>query len=254
MLFENQVVWVTGGGSGIGRMTCLMLAREGASLLITDVNDEGGEATANLIAHEDGHGRVLYRHADVTNSDDVSHMARLAHDHFGGLHAAVNSAGISGTFDKPLHETDEDNYTRVMDVNVKGVWLCMRSQIPALIQSGGGSIVNLASVAGLIGSPGGSIYAASKHAVIGLTKAAALEYARSNVRINAVCPSFIETPMVTAITEVSQKMAESTRKASPMKRLGRPEEVAELILWLCSSRSSFVNGVSYAIDGGLTAG
>ncbi len=252
MLFENQVVWVTGGGSGIGRMAALLLAREGASVLITDVNDAGGEEIAAMITQENG--RCLYRHADVTHADNVAHMARLAHDHFGGLHAAVNSAGISGTFDKPLHETDEDNYTRVMDVNVKGVWLCMRAQIPALIQSGGGSIVNLASVAGLIGAPGGSIYAASKHAVIGLTKAAALEYARSNIRINAVCPSFIETPMVTAITEVNQRMADSTRKASPMKRLGRPEEVAELIVWLCSSRSSFVNGASYAIDGGLTAG
>jgi NAD(P)-dependent dehydrogenase (short-subunit alcohol dehydrogenase family) len=252
MLFENQAIWITGGGSGIGRAAALAFAREGASLLITDVNDAGGEETVAMITQEGG--RSLYRHADVTNADDVSHMARLIVDQYGGLHATVNSAGISGTFDKALHETDEDNYTRVMDVNVKGVWLCMRAQIPVLIQSGGGSIVNLASVAGLIGSPGGSIYSASKHAVIGLTKAAALEYARVNVRVNAVCPSFIETPMVTSITEVSQKMAERTVKGNPMKRLGQANEVAELIVWLASSKSSFVNGAAYAIDGGLTAG
>jgi NAD(P)-dependent dehydrogenase (short-subunit alcohol dehydrogenase family) len=252
MLFENQAIWITGGGSGLGRAAAIAFAREGASVLITDVNDAGGEETVAMIGQEGG--RSMYRHADVTNADDVSHMARLVVEQYGGLHATVNSAGISGTFDRPLHETDDDTYTRVMDVNVKGVWLCMRAQIPALIQSGGGSIVNLASVAGLIGSPGGSIYSASKHAVIGLTKAAALEYARANIRINAVCPSFIETPMVTAITEVSQKMAESTKKASPMKRLGQPHEVAELIVWLASSKSSFVSGAAYAIDGGLTAG
>lgn len=251
MLFENKVVLITGAASGIGRASALIFAREGAKLMLSDVNDAGGMETITLI--EQGGGKAEYLHCDVAKSSDISALVDAAVSRFGGLHYAVNNAGISGTFLNPITETEEATYDAVMAINVKGVWLCMKAEIPAILQSGGGSIVNLASVAGLIGAPGGAVYAASKHAVIGLTRSVALEYARHGLRVNAICPSYIETPMVTNLSDVDPKMAERTQKASPMKRLGQPNEVAEAIVWLCSEKASFINGTTMAIDGGLTA-
>lgn len=251
MLFENKVVLITGGASGIGRMCALVFAREGATIVISDVNDEGGAATMTLVGKITD--KIHYVHADVSRAEDVARMVKTTLDRFGGLHAAVNSAGVAGTFQSPTHETDEATYDKVMNINVKGVWLCLRVEIPAILRSGGGAIVNLASVAGLVGAIGASIYVASKHAVVGLTRTAALEYARENLRVNAVCPSFIDTPMVADFTGSNEALAKRIQGASPMKRLGRPEEVAETIVWLCSERASFINGATVAVDGGLTA-
>ncbi|MCU0512844.1 MAG: SDR family oxidoreductase [Anaerolineae bacterium] len=252
MLFDQKTVLITGGASGIGRQCALAFAREGAAIVISDVDAAGSAATVALVQNISP--QIVAVPGDVTRAEDVAAMVAAARERFGGLHVAVNSAGISGTFDHKLHETDEATYARVMDINVKGVWLCLKQQIPAILSSGGGAIVNLASVAGLVGAPYGSIYAASKHAVIGLTKSAALEYARSNLRVNAVCPSYTDTPMVSSITAASTVMAQRTQQASPMKRLGLPEEIAATVLWLCSDQASFINGAALAVDGGLTAG
>lgn len=251
MLFENKVVLITGAASGIGRTSAMLFAREGAKLMLSDVNDDGGSQTVDLIRQ--GGGTAVYQHCDVSNADEVARLLANTQKSYGGLHYAVNNAGISGTFLNPITETEEAVYDAVMAVNVKGVWLCMKAEIPVILASGGGSIVNLASVAGLIGAPGGAVYAASKHAVIGLTRSVGLEYARQGLRVNAICPSYIETPMVTNLSDVDPKMAERTQKASPMKRLGQPEEVAEAVIWLCSEKASFINGTTLAIDGGLTA-
>ncbi len=251
MLFENKSVLITGAASGIGRASALLFAREGAKLVLSDVNDAGGTETLAMIT--DMGGTAIYHRCDVTSSESVTTLVAAAVAHYGGLHYAVNNAGIAGTFQNAIAETEESVYDAVMAVNVKGVWLCMKAQIPAILASGGGSIINLASVAGLIGAPGGAVYAASKHAVIGLTRSVALEYARHGLRVNAICPSYIETPMVTNLSDVDPKMEERTRKASPMKRLGQPDEVAEAIVWLCSEKASFINGTTLAIDGGLTA-
>lgn len=251
MSFLDKVVLITGGSSGIGRATAFLFARQGTKVVLADLDAEKGEQTAQRL-HEMGCA-ARFMPVDVTDSTQVQAMVTDCYNAFGGLHYAINSAGISGTMLSPIAETEESTFDRVMSVNVKGVWLCMKYQIPAIMQSGGGAIVNLASVAGLIGAPGGSPYTASKHAVIGLTRSVALETARHGVRVNAVCPSYIETPMVTSITEENPRMAERVTQASPMRRLGTPEEVASAIVYLCSDGASFINGTTLAIDGGLTA-
>jgi NAD(P)-dependent dehydrogenase (short-subunit alcohol dehydrogenase family) len=251
MTFSNKVVLITGGASGIGKASAHAFAHEGAQVVLADMNAEGAQAVAQAITDAGGQAHAL--HADVGDSASVQAMIAGAVARFGGLHYAVNSAGISGTMMNAITDTEDDVFDRVMRVNVRGVWLCMKHQIPAMVASGGGAIVNLASVAGLIGAPGGSAYTASKHAVIGMTRAVALETARQNVRVNAVCPSYIDTPMVTDITTVNDKMAQRVQKASPMHRLGTPEEVASAILYLCSDGATFINGAVLAIDGGLTA-
>jgi len=251
MLLESKVALVTGGSSGIGRATAFALARQGARVLIADVDDAGGQATQARIEADGGH--AAYIHTDVTEAAAVAKMVDAAVERFGSLDIAVNNAGISGNHIKPLHECDEALYDAIMDVNVRGVWLCLKYEIPAIKSQGSGSIINVASVAGLLGFNGGSIYAASKHAVIGLTKSAALELAREGVRVNAVCPSYVDTPMVTNIILQNPQMAKYTPKASPMRRLAKAGEIAESIVWLASERASFVNGLAFAIDGGLTA-
>ncbi|MCS6836803.1 MAG: SDR family oxidoreductase [Anaerolineae bacterium] len=250
-MLHDKVAFITGAGSGIGRATALLLAQHGARVLVTDLNVAGGRETVEQIVAADGEAYFLA--CDVTQPDDVARTMQALRERWGALHLAINNAGISGSFDKPIDQTDDAIFDQVMNVNVRGVWLCMKAEIPLILASGGGAIINLASVAGLIGAPRGAAYCASKHAVIGLTRAVALEYARKGLRVNAVCPSFVETPMVTAIAEQSAFMAESTRAASPMKRLGTPKEVAEAILFLCSPGASFMNGVALPVDGGLTA-
>lgn len=252
MNFQDKVILITGASSGIGRATAVQFGAAGAKLMLADMNAEGGAETVHQV--EAVGGVADYITCDVTNPREVSAMLQRTLDVYDGLHHAVNSAGVSGGgMQKPILEWDDEEYDHIMNVNVKGIWLCMKAQIPAIMNSGGGSIVNLASVAGLIGAPGGSAYSASKHAVIGLTRTVALEFARRGVRVNAMCPSFIDTPMVAQVSNQNERMAERTLNASPMRRLGNADEVASAILYLCSDGASFVNGVAFAVDGGLTA-
>jgi NAD(P)-dependent dehydrogenase (short-subunit alcohol dehydrogenase family) len=252
MFLENKVVVITGGGSGIGQACALAFAEAGAAVFVTDIDSDGGAETIQAIEANDGRARYLT--ADVTQPDEVKTMIQAAKAHFGGIDVIINNAGITGdTSLVPLHEIEDDTYTRTMDVNVRGVWLCMKYAIPALIERGGGSIVNIASVAGLIGFPGGSVYSASKHAVIGLTKSAALELARYDIRVNALCPSYTDTPMVAAMADESPRISERMRKASPMRRLGTAEEMAQAAVWLASDRATFTTGIAFPVDGGLTA-
>jgi NAD(P)-dependent dehydrogenase (short-subunit alcohol dehydrogenase family) len=252
MDFTNKVVLITGASSGIGRACAVAFAQRGAKLLLSDVNAEGGAETIHHLKALNADAE--YMTCDVTRANEVEAIVNRAVERFGGLHVAVNSAGISGGGMRyPILEWSDDVYEQIMAVNVKGIWLCLKSQIPALMQSGGGSIINLASVAGLIGAPGGAAYSASKHAVIGLTRSVALEYARHKVRVNAVCPAFIDTPMVTDVIKDDPRMEERTVKGNPMRRLGTPEEVAHTIMFLADDGASFITGGVYAVDGGLTA-
>lgn len=250
MLFAGKAVLVTGGSSGIGRAAAVAFAKEGANVLIADVNADGGSETVRLI-EQDG-GDASYITADVRNPDEVKTMMDAIVERYGQLDIAINNAGIGGELAAIQNQTLE-SFEQVMDINVKGVWLCMQHEIPLMQANNGGVIVNIASVAGLIGFPGGSIYSASKHAVIGLTKSAAIELASKGIRVNAVCPSYINTPMVSAMIDDQPRLADNVHVASPMRRLGTSEEIAEAIIWLASDNASFVNGIALAADGGLTA-
>jgi NAD(P)-dependent dehydrogenase (short-subunit alcohol dehydrogenase family) len=251
MLFSNKVVVVTGASSGIGRAAALAFAKEGAILFLADVNAEGGGETVQLVKALGA--EASYITCDVSHEGEVKTLHDAIIQQHGRLDIALNNAGVGGEI-APVHAQEESVFDMVMDVNVKGVWLCMKYQVPLLrANEDGGAIVNIASVAGLIGFPNNSPYCASKHAVIGLTKAVALEVASKRIRVNAVCPSYINTPMVSQMLEDQPRLTENVQQASPMRRLGSPEEVAEAIVWLASPKASFVNGIALAADGGLTA-
>lgn len=247
MALADKVFLVTGGASGIGRASALALANEGAKVVVSDLNTTSGEETVGLLRSSGTDG--LFIRADVSSANDVEALVQQTVAHFGRLDGAVNNAGVGGDM-LPTHQREESVWDFVMNVNLKGVWLSMRYEIPALLASGGGSIVNIASAAGLIGFRYASAYSASKHGVVGLTRSAALEYATKGIRVNAVCPGFTDTPMVSDMNAANPKMVEATIKAIPMRRLGTPEEVAQAVLWLCSDASSFVNGHALAVDGG----
>lgn len=251
MMFENKSALVTGGSNGIGQATAIALAKAGANVLISDVDADNGAETVRLI-EADG-GTASYITADVSNEDEVKTMMDAIVDRYGTLDIAVNNAGIGGGMGR-IHEQETDAFERVMTVNVKGTWLCMKYEIPMMQQNElGGVIINLASVAGLVGFPGNAPYSASKHAVIGLTKSAALEFASKRIRVNAVCPSFTDTAMVGNLVDEAPQLADNVRVASPMRRMGTAEEIANTIVWLASDQASFINGVALAADGGLTA-
>jgi len=238
---------VTGASAGIGRAAAIALAEAGAQVVVADVDVERGGSVAGEI--EDKGGRALFVRADVSNDDDVAAMVACAVDVFGGLDLAFNNAGIEGT-SAITHECTRENWDRTLAVNLTGIWSCMRHEIPVLLARGGGSIVNTASVAGLVGFPSIPAYTASKHAIVGLTKAAALEYAQLGIRINAVCPGVIDTEMVERFTGHSPEIEAGLLASEPVGRLGRPEEIADAVVWLCSDRASFVTGQAIAIDGG----
>ncbi len=248
---ENKVALVTGAASGIGRASAIALAREGAALCVSDINNEGGEQTARQII-ESG-GSALFVHCDVTQADDVRAMVEATCSAYGRLDAAVNNAGIAGSFDRRLHEADDDVFAQVIDINLRGVWLCMKAELEQMLPQSQGTIVNIASVAGLIGAPKAAAYTASKHAVVGITKSAALDYARQGIRINAVCPAYTDTPMVQDAIAAQPVMGSIMERAIPMGRLGQPGEIANAVVWLCSDASSFVTGHTLVLDGGLVA-
>ncbi len=249
--FINRVALVTGGASGIGRASALAFARRGAKVVVSDFNEDGGQETVQMI-HDEA-GEACFVRADVTHQAEVSALINAVVSAYGRLDFALNNAGIGGprtnTADYP-----DDLWHRVIDVNLNGVWYCMKHEIPLMLSQGYGVIVNLASIAGLVGSPRLSAYAASKHAVVGLTKTAALEYVRKGIRINAVCPGYTDTPMASSMFEENPKFAERLLAASPSRRLGTPEEIASAVMYLCSDEADFITGHTLVLDGGITAG
>ena len=249
---QGKIALITGAGSGIGRATSLVMAREGATLVVSDINAEGGEETLSAVKDLGADG--IFVHADVSKSDDVAALVARTVETYGRLDCAYNNAGIEGYMAGRLHEYPEDTWDRLIDINLKGVWLCLKHEIPQMLQQGGGAIVNTASAAGLVGSRRLSAYVASKHAVVGLTKAAALEYAADGVRVNAVCPGIIDTPMVQRLIGGREADYEATIPTrQPIGRLGTPAEIAESVAWLCSDAASLVTGLAMAVDGGFTA-
>ncbi len=247
---EGKVALVTGGGSGIGRATCLAMAREGARVAVADVVLEGGQETVRLI--EEAGGQAICIRADVSQAAEVEAMVKQTVETCGRLDCAFNNAGIEGPV-CGTPEYSEEDFDRVVAIDLKGVWLCMKYEIPHMLEGGGGAIVNTASVAGLVAFQGLSAYVASKHGVNGLTKTAALEYAKDGLRVNAVCPGVIETPMLRRAFAKSPGMEEGVGTAGPIGRLGQPQEIAEAVVWLCSDAASFVTGLPMAVDGGLIA-
>jgi NAD(P)-dependent dehydrogenase (short-subunit alcohol dehydrogenase family) len=246
---QDSVTIVTGGSTGIGHAAALRFAEEGSQVVLADVNTEDGLATVDEI--EEMGGEATFVETDVSDPADVENMVETAVDTYGGLDFAFNNAGVEGD-DSVASEQTLDNWEQVIDVNLKGVFLGMRAEIPAMLESGGGAIVNTASIAGVVGFPELSPYVASKHGVIGLTKTAALEYSGEGVRVNAVCPGVIDTPMVERSSEDMESVDQAIA-ATPLGRLGAPNEIGDAAVWLCSEESSFVTGEAMVIDGGYTS-
>lgn len=248
--FSGKVALITGGGTGIGRATAIAFARHGAKVVVADVAEAAGNETVALARAENTD--AFFVHVDVAKADQVEAMVRAAVDMYGRLDFAFNNAGISGaqamTADYP-----EEWWDRVIDINLKGVWLCMKYELQQMQRQGSGVIINTSSTAGQTGSRGVSAYVASKHGVIGLTRAAALEYARSNIRVNAVLPGTIHTPLIDSFTGGDERILQQFAEGEPVGRLGQPEEVANAVLWLCSDGASFVTGTTLAVDGGRLA-
>ena len=246
--FKGKVAFVTGAGSGIGRATALAFSRAGASVTVADISEQGSHETARLI--EEQGGRALAVRCDVTRAEDVKAALDKTVEAFGRLDFAFNNAGVEQR-NAGVAEFEEEEWERIINVNLRGVFLCMKYEIPLMLKQGG-AIVNTSSGAGVIGIKGGGAYAASKHGVIGLTKSAALDYASQNVRVNAVAPGYIATPMMDRFTGGAAEGWEKITAEEPIGRVGRPEEIADAVIWLCSDASSFVVGHALVVDGGQT--
>lgn len=249
-IFKNKVAVITGAATGIGRATALAFAHEGAHVVLVDVDDAHAQETLRMI--EAGGAEGLYIHVDVSHAKEVQGMMEKTLAAFGRIDIAVNNAGIEGK-SASIAECTEENFDKIIATNLKGVWLCMKYEIPHMLKNKSGAIVNMSSVAGLVGFEGLSAYTASKHAVIGLTKTAALEYAKQGIRVNSVCPGAIATPMLARIAGGEREAEKSFAALEPVGRIGKPEEIADAVLWLCSEKSSFVTGQAIAVDGGWVA-
>lgn len=248
--FKGQVALITGGASGIGRATALAFAEAGAQVVVSDVDVAGGQETVELI--QAAGGEATFVAADVTQAADVEALVIKTIETYGRLDSAFNNAGIAGQVGATVDCTEE-NWDRVIDINLKGVWLCMKYEIPHMLERGGGAIVNTASAAGTVALPGLPAYTASKHGVIGLTRNAAVEYAKEGIRVNAVSPGSILTPFATGLMGDDPAVIEEEGALHPVGRMGTPEEVARVVLWLCSDDASFVTAHPMAVDGGLVA-
>jgi NAD(P)-dependent dehydrogenase (short-subunit alcohol dehydrogenase family) len=247
--FAGEVAFVTGAASGIGRAAALAFAREGASVVAADVSEHDNQETARLIDEQGG--RAVSVHCDVTRAEDVQAAMAKTVEAFGRLDFAFNNAGIEPRKPAPTADYDEEEWNRILDINLRGVFLCMKHEIPLILKQGGGAIVNTSSGAGVIGIKGSPAYTAAKHGVIGLTRAAALDYAR-RIRINAICPGYIDTPMMSRFTGDTPEGRAKVIAEEPVGRMGKPEEIAAAVIWLCSDAAAFMIGHAMVIDGGQT--
>lgn len=246
-MLENKVAIITGAGSGIGKAISLLYAKEGAKIVVSDIDEKHGNEVVSEI--KSNGGEAIFVKADTSKPEDNKNLVEQTVKQFGGLHLAVNNAGIGGPIG-PTGDYPVDGWDKVISINLSGVFYGLRYQIPAILKSGGGSIVNMASILAKVGTKGSAAYVAAKHGVIGLTESAALEYADQNIRINAVGPGYIQTPLLESLDEATMKALVGLH---PIGRLGKPEEVAELVLWLNSDKASFVTGAYYNVDGGYLA-
>jgi len=248
---EGRVALVTGGAAGIGRAAAIAFAQQGAKVAVCDLKRDRGQEVVAAIEREGG--RAIFIEADVSRAADVEKVVGAAVKAYGRLDCAFNNAGIEGQL-APTGDCSEENFDRTIAVNLKGLWLCLRQEIQQMLrQGGGGAIVNMSSVAGLVGFANLPAYVASKHGVVGLTKSAALEYATKGIRVNAVCPGVIHTEMIDRITKHDLAAEKQFVDMEPMGRMGTPREIANAAVWLCSEQASFVTGQALAIDGGLVA-
>jgi len=248
--FKGKVAYITGASSGIGLETALQFGANGAKVVLVDVDAEAGQRAAQRVIEKDG--EAIFIRCDVSRENEVKASVDQTIKHFGRLDFAFNNAGIEGA-QGATQNCDESNWDKVIGINLKGVWLCMKYQVPQMLKQGSGSIVNCSSIAGLVGFGGIPAYVASKHGVIGLTRTAALECAKSNIRVNAVCPGVIRTPMIERFSHGEAQIERQLVEGEPIGRIGQPPEVASAVLWLCSDSASFVTGHPLAVDGGWTA-
>jgi len=249
--FDGKVALITGATSGIGRATAIAFGREGAKVVVAGRREVEGNETVAKIVEAGGSGRFLA--TDMSRDADVRRMVDETIQQFGKLDIAFNNAGVDEPY-VPLHEQTEAICDQVLGVNVKGVWLCLKHEVTAMLKTGGGVIVNCSSVGGFCGMPGAAIYSASKHAVIGLTKSFALAYARQNLRINGVAPAGVQTDMLDRVTGGSEtELRRKLENLHPVGRIASPEEIASAVLWLCSAEAGFITGITLPVDGGWTA-
>lgn len=251
-MLEGKTALISGAARGIGRAAAILFAKEGARVAVADLNIDGAKDTVELI--NKAGGQAIAIKVEITSTDDVNAMVARTTDAFGRLDCAFNNAGISGyqvnAGGKRTADWPEEGFDRMIDVNLKGVWLAMRAELQVMLKQGGGAIVNTASIAGLVGLPTSSAYVAAKHGVIGLTKTAAIEYATDKIRVNSVCPGYIETDMT---KEVMQRRGDDILRSTAARRMGTAHEIAEMVCWLCSDRASYVTGANYNVDGGYVA-
>jgi len=252
MRYKDKTVLITGSGSGIGKAAALAFAKEGANLIVSDINDENGLNTVSEITINKG--KATFFKADVSNYEMVTDLMNFIVEKFGRLDVAINNAGVGGDFAK-ITDLTVESWDKTMSVNSTGVFYCIKNQIPVMLKQGGGVILNTSSIAGIRGLPNATAYSASKHAVIGITKTVAMEYAKNNIRVNAICPVFTVTPMFDpeAMDKLKSGISEKLKANVPMKRFANVMEQVSTMLWLCSDEASFITGQAISVDGGLTA-